>query len=383
MPEERHRKGGGTYIHFTEQEIQDAKSISMIDFLYKEYGWTFERVGGYYRGKEHDSLMIKSDERSWWWNSQNLHGRNAFDWLTAVEHNSYTQALEKLIGSPTNTISENKKTLSFSPAPKVDKIAVVERKEFVIPEKADGKPSRAFAYLLKTRCLDSDVVSQMFHEKQIYQDVKGNVVFAGYDENNEMKFAERKLTNTYLANLKNENGKRQFVPINVEGSDKRYSFNVSVDKDAFPAAEGILYVFEAPVDLLSHATFKMMNERARAAEQGVKPDLHAWRNVNRLSLSGTSKVALDSYLERNPQINKIVFAMDYDAKGIQWATAYEKEYSERGYSCSKIKPFKGKDWNECLQLFTEEQRQREVQAEKNNSHKNDEIFVAQQKGGRK
>ncbi len=352
MPEVKHRKGGGTYVHYSDDEIQSAKSISMIDFLGREYGYTFERVGGYYRGKEHDSLMISRDERSWWWNSQNLQGRNVFDWLLQVENYKYNDVLEKLIGSPDMPVYENQKALSYSSAPKSNEILI--QKEIDVPKKADGKPGKAFAYLLKTRCIDPDIVSQLFHEKLIYQDVHGNVVFVGKDENDEIKFCERKITNTFLADKRDKNGKKVFTPMNVSGSDKRYSFNVSYDNKAFPAAEGVLYVFEAPVDLLSHATFRMLNEKKRAEKFGDKPNLNAWRNVNRLSLSGVSVTALDSYLERNPQINMIVFCLDNDHAGIDAATKYEKLYTERGYECKKLRPERGKDWNEYLQIRTAE-----------------------------
>lgn len=347
MPEVKRKKGGGTYIKYSDEEIQQAKNISMIDFLGREYGYTFLRVGNYYKGREHDSLMIKSDERTWYWNSQNLSGRNVFDWLTSVENYTFTECLEKIIG--TTAVAQQKK---YDKAPNLSQLPIDEVKELQLPKKYEGRPSQLFAYLCKTRCLDADIVGQLVHEKLIYQDDCNNVVFVGKDESGEIRFCERKMTNTYLANLKDENGKKVFPPINVKGSDKRYSFNTPCDKEKYPLGANTLYVFESPVDLLSHATFRYLNEKARAEQAGEKPDINAWKNVNRLSLSSVASTALDSYLERNPNIEKIVFALDYDSTGIKMATKYEKEYAEKGYQTSKIRSNTGKDWNEALQMYT-------------------------------
>jgi hypothetical protein len=247
-------------------------------------------------------------------------------------------------------------------------LPIDEIRHIELPEKLDGAFVRSAAYLTKTRGIDRAIVDFAMKNKLIYEDKNHNVVFVGYDENNEIKFAEAKLTNTFMAAAVDENGKKKFHPKNVKGSDKRYSFNIPADTEKYPNSAGILYVFEAPVDLLSHCTLTLMNERIRAKHEGNKPNLSCWQNVNRLSLSGCSGVALESYLERNPQIHKIVFALDYDNAGIKAAQSMEERFSEKGYSCSKIRPLKGKDFNEYLQITL-------LEREKQNTNQNNQDTI--------
>lgn len=357
MAEVRRKRNGDTYIIYSDQEIEDSKNISVVDFLEKEYGWSFKRVGRYYQCRQHDSLMIKDDCRSWYWNSQIslsgrcMKGRNVYDWLTQVENMSFYESMQKIIGVPAGTVENIKtKQTSFAKAPPLSEIPIDEVKEIELPERFEGKMSRIFAYLVKARRIDSYIVDDLVKNKLIYEDTYHNVVFVGHDENNEIKFAEAKMTNTFLANAVDEKGKKIFHPRNVSGSDKRYGFNIPVDKERYPQSAGILYVFEAPIDLLSHCTFAIMNEKERARIHGDSPDLNIWRNVNRLSLSGVSSVALESYLERNPDIHKIVFALDFDERGRKAAIQMEEKFTELGYSCTKIRPHSGKDFNGYLQM---------------------------------
>ena len=99
----------------------------------------------------------------------------------------------------------------------------------------------------------------------------------------------------------------------------------------------------------------LMSERKRAAMENRLPNENVWRNVNRLSLSGKSDVALEAYLERNPDITNIVFALDNDTPGLEAAKKMMKNYTEKGYVCKRVLPKTGKDFNECLQLLTAEQ----------------------------
>lgn len=356
MPVYRTKKNGETYIKFLDDEIRDAKSIDMTDFLSREYGWSFRAVGNYYQCREHDSLMIKKDRRCWYWNSRDLQGRNAIDWLNSVEMMDFSAALEKIIGSPSSSAKAQsiQSANTYSKAPEI-KPEAEEKKKFVLPPETTGVRSRTFAYLGKTRCLDTSIVAELVKEKMIYEDKLHNVVFVGYDESGKARFAENKMTNSFLAAATDENGKKLFHPKNISGSDKRYSFNIPADKEHFPAGANVLYVFEAPIDLLSHCTMTLMSERKRAAMENRLPNENVWRNVNRLSLSGKSDVALEAYLERNPDITNIVFALDNDTPGLEAAKKMMKNYTEKGYICKRVLPKTGKDFNECLQLLTAEQ----------------------------
>lgn len=73
----------------------------------------------------------------------------------------------------------------------------------------------------------------------------------------------------------------------VYGSDKEFSFCYPPQN---PGSRHVA-VFEAPIDALSHATLQ---------------ELEGWKwNGYRLSLGGTSHVALTAFLERHPEIKRV------------------------------------------------------------------------------
>jgi len=183
--------------------------------------------------------------------------------------------------------------------------------------------------------IDSHIVSYCIKNSYIYQDQYKNVVFVGFDDKNEAKFAESKITNTFY--------KRK--PKNVSGSQKEFSFNLTHltpegNKDT-------VYVFEAPVDLLSHATMYVISEKKRAERLGQKPDYDVWKKQNRLSLSGTSDVALQSYLQRYPEIKNIMLCLDNDEAGRNGIAKINEKYADR-YNITVHVPKLGKDYNETL-----------------------------------
>jgi hypothetical protein len=120
----------------------------------------------------------------------------------------------------------------------------------------------------------------------------------------------------------------------VLGSDKRYSFNLPAKN---PESK-LLTVFEAPIDALSHASLQQRNGRE-------------WDGF-RLSLGGTSAVALLAFLERSPQISRVVLHLDNDSAGLAAAANIkamletDKRFSH--ISASIEPPRIGKDYNEAL-----------------------------------
>lgn len=147
-------------------------------------------------------------------------------------------------------------------------------------------------------------------------------VFAGKDETGSIKFAAMRGIDTDMKQDKS-------------GSNKRCNF-------CFPAKNPHsrhLAVFESPIDALSHAT---MQQRGGWEWYG-----------HRLSLGGTSDVALTAFLEHNPQIRRITLHLDSDAAGLTAARkikatlAGDERFSHIYVSINP--PHSGaKDYNEAL-----------------------------------
>lgn len=110
-------------------------------------------------------------------------------------------------------------------------------------------------------------------------------MFAGKDETGKTRFACMRGIGTDLKQ-------------DAAGSDKNYSFCIPAEN---PGSRQ-LTVFESPINALSHATLQQRN--------GWK-----WDGF-RLALGGTSQVALIAFLDRNPQINRVILHLDNDAAGL-------------------------------------------------------------------
>ncbi len=131
--------------------LDNARSIDLIDFLERYKGFHFRHSNGEYRCTEHTSLAIKSDRLSWYWHSKGIGGYGAIDFLMKIEGFDFKGALQLLADGQTN---------APPPPPTMD----IQR-ALLLPEKADSN-RRAFAYLCKTRWLDSKIIGELIQEKK-------------------------------------------------------------------------------------------------------------------------------------------------------------------------------------------------------------------------
>ena len=79
---------------FDDNDKQAARMVSVIDFLTRHYGFTFKQIGRIYRCQQHDSLVVKADERTWYWNSRRIGGGDVLEFVMKYENKTYAQALE-------------------------------------------------------------------------------------------------------------------------------------------------------------------------------------------------------------------------------------------------------------------------------------------------
>lgn len=321
---------------FTDEEMDRARSASTTDVISSCTGWSFKRAGREYKCKEHNSLVVFSDDKGWWWYSQSLKGATAIDYLMKVENYNFQDAVTTIIGDRTDYLANQYKPASPTTIQNEETPKVIQ-----LPErKTDGKFSNVYAYLTKTRCINPAVVSHCMKKGYIYQDVKNNCVFVGKDNQGEIKYVSMRGTCT-LPNVTPFKGE-------CRGSDKSYSFRI----DGQPNSDKI-YVFEAPIDALSHASLAIIKAELKHV------DTNSWMEHTRLSLGGVSDRALDRYLSDNPQIKHIVLCLDNDMAGLDAAEKHIKKYTEKGYNVSSypIPEGAGKDYNEYLVNYTQKKMQ--------------------------
>ena len=258
---------------------------------------------------------MKSDRLSWYWHSKGIGGYGVIDFLMKIDGYDFKGALTVRTNEPT-TIPPQAPTAEI-------------QKALLLPEKAKSS-RRVFAYLCKTRGIDSKLIELLVQEKKLYEDIKGNAVFVGYDEQDTPRYAT--LRGTYTD---------KSFRMDCAGSDKRYCFFMNGDTNR-------LYIFESAIDSLSHATL----------ENRIQGNTEAYRADSRLSLGGTSSIVLAHYLQRHNHINELVFCLDNDETGRKRAVALAREYADKSYYTRLELPTL-KDYNEVLLQYRSKQKRLE------------------------
>ena len=306
----------------TDEQLAEARKVDLLTYLQEREPYELVKSSpGEYRTKSHGSLVISNG--AWYWNRGQIGGYSAIDYLVGVQGLNLTSAYEAVSGI--------RASYDLSSLPDKRPEPKREQKPLTLPPQAKY-PSRMLTYL-QGRGISADVIRRCLSNGSLYEgrhNGEAVCVFVGRDEDGVARFGcMRGIT----GDMKRD----------CSGSDKRFSFNIPAND----AASGALAVFESPIDALSHAT--------------LFPD---WSG-HRLSLGGTSDVALLSFLERNPQIGSLFFCLDADEAGQTAArkiTALLAADTRFSHIAVKITPPPvGKDYNEAL-LHTVSQERAQKQA---------------------
>jgi len=289
-----------------EKTVEQARNADMVAFFEKRHGFTFAHRGGAYRCRQHPSLAVKDDRRSWYWHSKGMGGFGALDYLLKVEGMPFNHAVEAVSGIAT---VEEPPRRGETP------------KTLLLPPKA-GIPLRLYDYLCVKRGIDGDIVNLLIQKGKLYEDKRGNAVFVGFDGQGKPRFASLR-------------GTRDGFRMDCAGSDKRYGFDMA----ACTSSER-LYIFESPIDAMSHASL------ANAATG----DTGAWKRHSRLSLAGTTDAAIPFFLNQHETVKELVFCLDNDTPGRVAAAVMQRIYADKGYT-ARIELPRGKDCNEDLQAL--------------------------------
>ena len=239
-----------------------------------------------------------------WFDHKNQVGGGAIQFMRYFYGMDFQTAMNELLGRSVAPIAH-------SPP----KAAVQEIKKFHLP-KANENMHRVYAYFIKQRFISPEIITHFAKQHTLYEDAEHhNAVFVGMDENGAPRQAHLRSTNSF--------GKA--FRITCEGSDTRYSF-------AHFGESGKLFVFEAPIDMLSYLTLHSEN----------------WQKHSYIAMNGVYENAVFTALKNHCNLSEIVLCTDNDAGGIDAAERLTDILHENGYeSVSRIIP-KNKDFNEDL-----------------------------------
>ncbi len=292
---------------FSDEQLQRASNIDLVEML-RGQGESLKKQGRVHRWMRYDSTVIYGNK--WYRHSREVGGGPIqfmqhfydMDFVGAVKHLLNGEEGAELVQASRN------------PEPKP---------EFKMPELSKNM-HRTFAYLIKTRKIDADVVQHFVNEKKIFETADyHNAAFCGYDETGEMK--QMHLRSTIPGN-------RFFL--DVEGSDKQYYFRHN-------GSDNEVYVFEAPIDMLSYITLH-------------KED---WQQHSYVCLGGVAIDALNNILKNHSKIDTVYLCVDNDMAGDKTVNRIGNELTERKIEWQRLLP-ENKDWNEDLvELREQEQTQ--------------------------
>lgn len=297
----------GKYIYFTEDQKQRANSVDLVEFL-KMQGETLIASGREKRLQSNHSITVRGNE---WFDHATKEGGLAIDFVQNFYGQTFPDAVTMLLNGEQGVLYSKAKEREES------------RKPFELPPR-NNDMRRLFAYLIKHRLIDSDVISFFAKEKLIYESKEPsadkskeyhNAIFIGYDEKGIPRHAHKRGLYTEGNGYKG----------NIDSSNPCYSFHYIGNSDR-------IYVFEAPIDLLSFITIHKNSD---------------WKKHSYIALCGLSEQALLKTLETNPELLHVVLCLDHDSAGIEASEKIIDLISEKNIS---IRQFQSvyKDWNEDL-----------------------------------
>ena len=287
------------YIHFTEEQKQQAASVDLERFLLCR-GEKLITSGREKRWARDHSVTVRGNE---WYDHAEERGGHAVSFVQKFYGLSYPEAVSLLLGGDTGN--------AF---PAASEKEPEEPKPFELPP-ANSDMRRVYAYLVKRRGIDRDIVTAFARAKLLYEDAEyHNAVFVGTDAGGVARHAHKRSTNSEGKSFR----------LNVEGSNPKHSFH-------HIGTDGRLYVFEAPIDLLSYITLNPEN----------------WQEHSYVACCGTSSHPVLELVAQHPEIKAVYLCLDNDEAGHTACKRMEALLEMVGVQTMQLIPF-GKDWNDDL-----------------------------------
>ena len=295
----------------TQNEIDNANSMDIVSYL-KSHGISVKRVGSAYEWESPTGKVSIKGNR--WYSQYELVGGYPVNFVMKYFGLKFTDAVESLTGKSYSIMAESYK--------KEEK----ENKQFIVPERHDNM-NRAFFYLRDERGIDATIINAFANAGLLFEDSEyHNAVFVGKDAEGNIRHIHKRATSpdsTFKGN--------------AEASNPEYSFN-------WRGKSNRLFVFEAPIDMLSYITLHQ----------------NGWRNNSYVSLCSTAGIAAMKMLNDNHSIDTVYLCLDNDNAGTVGSQKLaEKIHSLGEYDVWRLYP-ENKDWNEDLISIKQQEIQNKI-----------------------
>ena len=291
--------GGFFYGKYSKEQVEQANQVDLEQLLCRN-GEELLHSGRDKRLASDHSITIRGNR---WYDHAAGEGGFSLSFVRRHYNLSFGDAMRLLTG-------EN----GQAPLPYIQKKPEEPAKEFVLPT-ANQSMRRMYGYLVGYRQIDPDVLSAFVKRKLVYEDAPyHNAVFVGLDEDGVPRHAHKRSTVSM--------GKQ--FRLNVEGSNPAYSFH-------WNGINRSLYVFEAPVDLLSYIS--------------LNPE--GWQQNSYIALCGVGSQAMLKQLELRPELQEVFLCLDNDQAGQTASERLAIQLEQLGKTVYRLVP-QMKDWNEDL-----------------------------------
>lgn len=312
-------------------KIAEEKSILEVASF---AGQTFDRAGSFYKGVEHDSLMIKPNDNAFFWNSR----RGEKNWSGSpiqfiqnpdlageLYREDFKDAVE-LLNSDDFGNADNIKIEKTTPDFKYDENNYVKR--------IDG--FKSYNYLVEERKINTQLVDDLQDQNLIKQDHHNNVAFLWKD-------AEDNVVGQDLRGTSEKPFKK------IETNHGNFGFNFTPSK----TEPDNLLIFEAPIDAMSYASLHPEEKNAYASMSGLK-EKNVYHQVHHF---------VKKY-EKEP--DNIYLCVDNDEPGKEFVSRMTQDVkfqfkSQKDVVFQPNLPNKGKDWNDYLKIVTNDQDIKQTQ----------------------
>lgn len=282
------------YRHFTQEQRERARGTDLVSLL-QGRGETLKHSGQEYQWR--DGAQKVTIRGNLWFHQYERVGGDAVDFVRRFYGLDYPQAVEFLLGN--------------TAIPIVERHDEKEKPTFQLPSPNDNL-RRVAAYLVNRRGIDRDIFYAFVRRGMIYESAQHhNAVFVGFDSGGVPRHAHLR-------------GCGGSFKGNAAASDPRYSFHWNGSSDR-------LYLFEAPIDLLSYLTLHK----------------ESWQQHSYAAACCVGDAVLFRLLADRLAIRTVVLCMDNDAAGQAANRRIAKKLEERNIATQCLVPSR-KDWNEVL-----------------------------------
>ncbi len=332
---------------YSEEQIQKALATDIVAYALSE-GFDVENAD-----KNQKAYHIKDMAGLYLFKNGGFHcfsdetKGSIIDFAMKYQALTFVQAVENITGATPYQDYDAKYEKTYVHKP-ISQEKTVERKPLALPKK-DANADEVEEYLTVVRQLDSEIVKDLIAKGDIFQAVTQkdqytfrNCAFVSFSEKREEKACSLRSIAV------GSKFRQEYV-----NSDKSYAF-------AMQGKSERLFVFESPIDAISHATLRKLN--------GID-----YTKDSRISVGGLNDRAIERYLKANDHIKEIVFCFDNDKDstknvGQEFAKKCYQKYSQRGFQTFVEVP-KNKDFNEDLVSLKQAVQERKSMLEKAKQYK--------------